>query len=259
MRQRVRLAATLFVATAGVVFAVFMFVGRRGPMPSDMFAVVDHDALGELETFRASDLGDRTQDLREVRDAVAAQVQGNIVSRAHGAGFGVDAARDLGAVAADRLALYVAPEWSAYTEHVFHLTGRSPDPAADAGQGATARESWERLARVYGRAEYDLDNVVVRPSLRDGDSLWTPGGGRYTTSTDARGKYLAGESSVPARDVWDVVIPIRIERWPGADGPVNLFLIHSYRQRPSDGRWVPYRMGVYDPAGRSRWLPTPWL
>ncbi|MCC7389198.1 MAG: hypothetical protein IT431_10565 [Phycisphaerales bacterium] len=121
------------------------------------------------------------------------------------------------------------------------------------------KEIWTKLAAVFAKAEFAFDKIEIRRSTGDESAMLgalSIQGGRFTTTRD--GGFYSDKADAPV-EVIHIVVPIRLNGWQQADGPLELQLIESYRQRASDGAWVPYRAGVYDPAGKARSLPVPWL
>lgn len=258
MNKSVRHLVAVFVAAAGIAFAIMMLRTRQ-PAAVPAPAVVDHEGVEQLRGARMMPVASGDAAAREdLRAAVQTQVKPRIAASAAGSGLSEAQAGSLASIGAERLAIFAAPSWDAYARQHLALTGKDARELAEAGE-ALPEATWNKLASVFGGAEFDLEKITVRASVLRGEPAWSQGGGRLTTSTDQGGQYAGSPETGPPEEVWDVVVPIRLPKWKGSDGPIDLFLINSYRRRPSDGRWVPYSSGVYDPSGGARYLPTPWL
>ncbi|MDQ7014355.1 MAG: hypothetical protein Q9O74_10730 [Planctomycetota bacterium] len=255
-RQHIRLLLASLFAAFGVVLTITVVVrqGAGGDASQDV-VVADREAsdrLKAIETYSVPEAGADGGD--RAREELQTKLQQQLRVLVSEDGRSLPAS--LAATAAERLALYAFPSWESYTLQASAL-------AAGAGVGAgvsgmLTEEQWSQFASQFSGAEYALDKAEIRVSSEpDEDMLWLLMKGGQLTTTRDKGLYANGFDQ-PA-DVYYVTVPIRLPNWRQADGSLELLLVQSYRRRASDGRWVPYMAGVYDPEGKARSLPPPWL
>lgn len=259
--QQYRLLGAIFIAAAGIMFALVVIkpwspAKQQAEPPDEIKAMlVDQGTVDELEAARDAMVGPDERVASEPGRGdpdVQRQISDELV---HG---GVDraSADEIATLAASRLALYAQPSYEAYAEQFKSLTGNDLAEYV-ANDKAPSREEWLKGTRLFADASYATARVTIRPSVLGKAIPWLMLGGRLNTATDTGGRY-SGTTEEP-QEAWDVVVPMRLEKWRGSDGPIDLQLFQSFRRRPSDGRWVPYRVGVYDPGRKSSYLPSPWL
>lgn len=256
-RQHIRLLLASLLAAFGVVLMITVAVRQgAGDDVAQGIIVADREAadrLKAIETYSAPESG-------AVGDSAAREELQTQLQHQLGVLVSVDGRSlpaSLAVLAAERLALYAFPSWESYATQVSALAaGAGPD--ATGASGMLSEEQWLQFSSQFAGAEFALDEAEIRVSSEpDEEMLWLlMKGGRLTTTRD---KGLYASSLERPSDVYYVTIPIRLPNWRQADGPLELLFVQSYRRRSSDGNWVPYMAAVYDPEGKARSLPPPWI
>jgi hypothetical protein len=259
--QQYRLLGAIFIAAAGIVFAIFVIhpwrpAKQQTEPPDEIKAMlVDQQTVAELEALHDAMVGPEEQGESEPGRGDP-EVQYQISKELIRGGVDRASADEIATLAASRLALYAQPSYEAYAEQFRSLTGVDLADLVREGTEPTP-EQWLQQASIFAEASYAMDHVTIRQSVVGKNTPWLMLGGRLQTVTDSGGRY-SGTTEEP-EEAWDVVVPMRLEKWRGNDGPIDLQLFQSFRRRPSDGQWVPYRVGLYDPGRKSSYLPSPWL
>lgn len=247
-------AAVLFMAIAGIVAWRSLAV----PGPSKIAQQIERESddaaiLREVAFAPVDEFGGPA--------SFAATIKGEIEREARERGLSAAQAQSLASYASERFRMLLADDYDAYAADLQRLFGR-PASSMDIDFMAD-RERWLVYSGKFSSSPVSPDAIFVRRWVDDGSNPRGSTDGAYGyISTPEPYKSLVGR--IRSIDVCDVYVPAQVQEVEvpqiGSGGrTLDCFVILSFAWDAQRARWIPWRSGVYEPAGVGKVLPNPWI
>jgi hypothetical protein len=247
-------AAAMFLLIAGIV----AWRSLRVPGPARVIQQIERESddaaiLREVAFAPVDELGGPA--------SFAATIKGAIEREAREKGLSAAQAQSLASYASERFRMLLADDYDAYAADLQRLFGR-PASSMDIDFMAD-RERWLVYSGKFSSSSVSPDAIFVRRWVDDGSNPRGSTDGAYAyISTPEPYKNLLGRAR--SVDICDVYVPAQVQEVEvpqiGSGGrALDCFVIFSFAWDAQRARWIPWRSGVYEPAGVGKVLPNPWI